>query len=259
MEPKKVNAIQSVDRALRILEEFNTKERVLGVTEIAKRLGLNKSTCFGLLQTLYSRGYLEQDSDTGKYKLGLKLFELGLTYESGIEIREIAKPHLRELVEKTFETVHLVIRDKTEAVYIEKVEGPGAIRMISQVGKRVHLHCTGVGKAILAFLPDDEVDSILKKGPLEQFTWNTIVDKEKLKHHLHEVRERGYCIDDEEIEVGLRCVAAPIFNHRKEVISAISVSGPTTRMTYHKINEIEGMIKETAAVISSKLGYVNGE
>ncbi len=246
--------IQSVERALAILEEFSVREKELGVTEIAKRVGLNKSTCFNLINTLLQKGYLEQNPDNGKYRLSLKIFQLGKIYEAGLELREIAKPFLQELVDKTGETVHLVIRDRREAVYIEKVEGPSAIKIISQIGTRVNLHCTGVGKVLLAFLPSEYIER-LTQHPLKKFTENTITDKEKLLAHLREIKEKGYSIDDEEIEVGLRCVAAPIFDHRKEVIAAISVSGPTSRMTYEKINELTEIVKETAFNISVRLGY----
>lgn len=252
---KNGNTIQSIERALRVLEEFSARERELGVTELAKRLGLNKSTCFGILHTLQSNGYLEQNPDTGKYCLGLKLFELGQTYEAGLELRNIAKPYLENLSEKTKETVHLVVRNGMDAVYIEKVEGPSAINIISQVGKRVNLHCTGVGKSLLAFLPREQLERVLQHSKLKQFTEYTITDKEKLLDELERIREKGYSIDNEEIELGLRCVAAPLFNHRNEVIGAISIAGPTMRLTLGMIEELADLVKEAALQISQRLGY----
>ena len=252
--PKNGNMIQSVERALRILEEFSVKEREIGVTELAKRVGLNKSTCFGILQTLQSNGYLEQNLDNGKYCLGIKVFELGQTFEAGLEIRSITKPYLQSLVDKTKETVHLVVRYKLEAVYIEKVEGPSAINIISQIGKRVNMHCTGVGKCLLAYFPEESFKLVMQ-GELQRFTDNTITDKNCLIQHLNEIRAKGYSIDDEEIESGLRCVAAPIFNHKKEAVAAISISGPTNRITPDKIEEIAELVKDTAASVSKRLGY----
>ncbi len=248
------NIIQSVDRALRILEGFSLKEKELGVTEISKRTGLNKSTCFGLIQTLQNRGYLEQNSENGKYRLGLKVFVLGQIFEASLELRVLAKPYLEELVDKTKETVHLVIRNKHEAVYVEKVEGPSAISIISQVGNRVNFHCTGVGKVILAHLAEEDVNKILK-NELARFTKNTITDIEKLKQQLKEIRRDGYSLDDEEIEIGLRCIAAPIFNYRKEVIAALSISGPTMRITDERLRKIAELTKEAAKKISNRLGY----
>lgn len=258
IEPKNSNTIQSIERALRILEEFTAKEKELGVTELAKRVGLNKSTCFGILQTLQSKGYLEQNEDNGKYCLGLKLFELGQTYEAGLELREISRPYLQLLVEKTRETVHLVVRNKMDAVYIEKVEGPSAINIISQVGKRVNLHCTGVGKCLMAHFPPKDLDTVMKRD-LIKFTPYTITDKQKLNQELNHIRERGFSIDDEEIELGLRCVAAPIFNYKGETIGAISISGPTSRITYERIAELSVLVKETAQDISQRLGYKNNK
>lgn len=256
LEPKNRNTIQSIERALRILEEFTAKEKELGVTDLAKRVGLNKSTCFGILQTLQSKGYLEQNEDNGKYCLGLKLFELGQTYEAGLELREISKPFLQLLVEKTRETVHLVVKNQMDAVYIEKVEGPSAINIISQVGRRVNLHCTGVGKCLLAYFPPEYFDTVMQRN-LIKFTPHTITDKLRLIQELKHIRERGFSIDDEEIELGLRCVAAPIFNHKGETIGAISISGPTNRITYERIAELSILVKETAGDISQRLGYIN--
>ena len=251
---KTIKTIQSVERALNILEEFNVKEKEIGVTELAKRLSLNKSTCFGLLQTLESRGYLEQNTDNGKYRLGLNVFKIGQIYEANLELLEIARPYLEELVEKTKETAHLVIRNKLDAVYIEKCEGPCAINIISRVGKRVNLHCTGVGKALLAYLSEKEFEDVVKKEP-NSFTPKTIIDKEELKRHLQTVRENGYSIDDEEIEIGLRCIAAPVFNHKNQAIAAISISGPSTRITYEKFPELIEIIKHTAYQVSLRMGY----
>lgn len=250
-----VHMIQSVQRAMGILEEFSLKEKELGVTEIAKRVGLNKSTCFGLLNTLQALGYVEQNADNGKYRLGLKLFLLGQVYEAGLEIRDIAGPFLRHLADLFQETVHLVVREGMNAVYVDKVEGPQGIRMYSQVGRRVPLHATGVGKALLAFFSERDFNTVVAKG-LTRFTVNTVTDEAKLRSQVALIRQRGYSIDDEEIEIGLRCVAAPIFNHRGEAIAAFSVAGPSMRMTYEKINELTRMVRETSLKISTRLGYV---
>ncbi|EGO64348.1 IclR family transcriptional regulator [Acetonema longum] len=250
-----VHMIQSVQRALSILEEFSIKEKELGVTEIAKRVGLNKSTCFGLLNTLQALGYIEQNSDNGKYRLGLKLFLLGQVYEAGLEIRDIAGPFLQHLADLFQETVHLVVREGMNAVYVDKVEGPQGIRMYSQIGRRVPLHATGVGKAMLAFFSETDFDSVAAKG-LPQFTANTITDETKLRSQMALIRQRGYSIDDEEIEIGLRCVAAPIFNHRGEAIAAFSVAGPSMRMTYEKMNELTQLVRETSLKVSTRLGYI---
>lgn len=249
------NLIQSVDRAMKILDVFSLKEKELGVTEIANRLGLHKSTVFGLLGTLEHWGCVEQNQHTGKYHLGLKLFELGNRVKEGLDLRALALPFLQELVERYRETVHLVVHDRGEVVYIEKVEGPSAIRMYSQVGHRAPMHCTGVGKAILAFRPKQEVDALIQTKGLRPFAPNTITDPQRLHAELNMIRQKGYSFDNEEIEIGLRCVAAPVIDYQNKVVAAISIAGPSTRMTDEQMQNLIIPIKETALKISQRLGY----
>ncbi|MDK2823537.1 MAG: IclR family transcriptional regulator, regulon repressor [Clostridia bacterium] len=255
MTPKaKSNFIQSVDRALQIMEVFSSEKRELGVTEIAQSLGIHKSTVFGLLATLENRGYVEQNLENGKYKLGLKLFELGNLVQEGMDLRSLAAPFIAELVDKYGETVHLVIHDKGEVVYIDKRESLSNIRILSRVGSRLPMHCTGVGKCLLAFMAEEDIQLVIKKG-LRPFTPNTIIDAEKLKQELATIRNNGYAFDLEEIEMGLRCVAAPIKNHKGEVIAAISLSGPSMRMDEEKMLQLIEPIKTAALKISRSLGF----
>lgn len=255
MSPKAPsNFIQSVDRALQILGVFSSRRRELGVTEIANELNIHKSTVFGLLATLENRGFIQQNKETGKYKLGLKLFELGNLVQEGMDLRTIAAPYIAHLVEKHGETVHLVIHDQGEVIYIDKRDNQSNIRIISRVGSRLPMHCTGVGKCLLAYLPPEEIDNVISKG-LHPFTPNTITDPERLKNELEKIRINGYSFDMEEIEMGLRCVAAPIRDYSGEVIAAISLSGPSIRMDEKKMEELVNSIKETAEKISQNLGY----
>ncbi|GAB6179825.1 IclR family transcriptional regulator [Desulfotomaculum defluvii] len=253
---KKTNIIQSVDRAISILEVLEKSSEPLGVTEISHRLDLHKSTTFGLLSTLERKNLVYQEPESGKYKLGLRLLELGEQVQQRMNLRHQARPFLKKLVEEFKETVHLVVKVENDYVYIDKVDGPQAIRMYSQIGKRALMHCSGVGKAILAFLPTNEQEKIMTGIELESFTPNTISNFDKLSKHLEEIRQKGYSIDDEEIEMGLRCVAAPILNHRGEAIAAISIAGPTTRMTYERIQDLVQPIKETSLLISKTMGYM---
>ncbi|SHF54892.1 transcriptional regulator, IclR family [Desulforamulus putei DSM 12395] len=254
---KKTNIIQSVDRAISILEVLEKSLEPLGVTEISNRLDLHKSTTFGLLNTLESKGLVYQEPENGKYKLGLRLLQLGEQVHQRMNLRQQAHPFLKRLVDEFKETVHLVLKVEDDYVYIDKVDGPQAIRMYSQIGKRALMHCTGVGKSILAFLPEDERERILAKLELKSFTPSTITNIDKLRIHLKEIKKQGYSIDDEEIEMGLRCVAAPVLNHRGEAIAAISIAGPSTRMTYERIQELIQPIKETALSISKSIGYLS--
>jgi IclR family transcriptional regulator, KDG regulon repressor len=250
----KYNFIQSVGRALAILEEFSRDERALGVTALANRVGLHKSTCFGLLHTLQQLGYIQQDASTGQYSLGLKTFELGQAYIDGLDLRYITRPYLLEIVEKTQETVHLVVAEGRRAVYIDKVESPHAMTISSRIGQEATLHCTGVGKVLLAYMRNEDWSQVVSQG-LERYTEHTITDEGKLLDHLQRIRECGHGVDDQEREIGLRCVAAPIFNARKQAIAAISISGPSSRITCEKQGELSQIIKQATQEISRKLGY----
>lgn len=252
---KKTNLVQSVDRALSILEVLENSSELLGVTEISHRLNLHKSTLFGLLTTLENKGIVFQDCQTGKYGLGLRLLELGQKVIARMDLRNQARPFLKEIMEQYGETVHLVVRNGEEVVYIDKVEGPQTIGPISQIGKRNPVYCTGVGKCLLAFLTNEEQDTLFGKIELKAYTQNTITNHELLKEHFSQIRRQGYSIDNEEIEIGLRCIAAPIFNYTGRVIGAISIAGPSVRLTDQRVQELIKPVKECALAISHNLGY----
>lgn len=255
MPKSKSNLIQSVDRALQILECFSKKHNELGVTEIANNLGLHKSTTFGILSTLENGGYLSQNSDNGKYKLGMKLFQLGKLVEDGMDLRKISLPYLKKLVDKYDETAHLAVRNENKIIYIDKVEGESGIKMSSQVGKVAEVYCTGVGKAILAFMTENEIENIINNINFHEYTCNTITNLDQLREELKEIRKKKYCTDNEEIEVGLKCVATPIMNYNSEVVGSISISGPTSRMSHEKMNFIAKDLKEVTVKVSELLGY----
>lgn len=246
--------IQSVERAADILELFLHFESELSVKEISEELGLSKSTIHGLIKTLEHRGYLQQNPDNQKYRLGLRLFELGHRISEQLDIAKIAHPVIKKLVDQLKETVHLVVRQQDELIYVEKEDGPHTLRIYSQVGKRAPVHCTSVGKAILAFQEEVEIDRILSSVPLESFTPHTLTDPEEIKKQLAEIREKGYSVDDEEIELGLKCIGAPIFNHNGNVIASISCASPKMRLGDDRLPEVIEGIKKAAAEISQKLG-----
>jgi len=249
------NIVKSVDKTLQIVELFlESNEVELSLTDISNKLGIHKSTIHGILATLRLRGFIDQNPSTEKYLLGMKFFELGIKARDNMDLATIARPYLKELVVKYEETVHLVIFNKTDALYVDKVETPRTMRMCSQVGTRVLMHCTGVGKSILAYLPKEQARQIVMARGLEKFTPTTICDEDELFAELARVREQGYSIDNEEIEEGLQCVAAPILNHNGNVIGAISVAGPSTRMSVNKENIIPSL-KEVTRAISIKIGY----
>jgi len=247
--------IQSIERAADVLELFLITKPELSIKEISEKLNLSKSTVHGIIKTLEHRGYLQQNPEDSKYKLGIKLFELGNFMGKNLDIGRIAKPIIRELVDELNETVHLVMLQRDELIYIEKVEGPSTLTIYSHIGKRAPFHCTSVGKAILAYLHENEVDRILFSLDLESFTDYTITNIDDIKNHLESIREKGYAMDDEEIELGLKCVGAPIFNHQGNVIASISCAAPKMRLDEKRLPKVIAGIKKAASEISNCLGY----
>lgn len=250
------NLVESVDRALTILEEVAKSEGEVGVTELGNRLDIHKSTVHRLLNTLSYRGYIEQNDETESYRLGLKLLELSNKLFDGIEIRSLAKPHLQNLMEQTKETVHLVVRDGDQGVYIDKVESPQTIRMSSQVGSRVPLHCTSVGKVLLADLPENQIKALLGEEKLKAYTENTITEVDAFIEELKEVTQKGYAVDNSEHERDVRCVAAPVKNFTGTVIAAISVSTPAFRFSLQDIERMSVPVRDAALGISKRLGFI---
>ncbi|WP_216093619.1 IclR family transcriptional regulator [Sporolituus thermophilus] len=255
VEEKKMRAIQSVVRAFNILNYLAAHRTGESLSNISRGIGLSKSTTHSLISTLEQLGYVQQDQSTGKYYLGMKLFELGQVVHANMDLRKIAMPYLSELAKKYEETVHLAVLSKGEVVYIDKVDSPRSIRIASQIGGRNPAYCTGVGKVLLASLSDAELAKTLKNVDFRRFTENTITDALSLKKHLEEVRQRGYAFDREEFEIGLFCIAAPIKNHKGNVIAAISLSGPTARMTNGNLEQMIEDLTGTAKLISKQLGF----
>ncbi len=249
--------VQSVERALDILEALNENGE-MGLVELSQFTGLNVSTVHRLLGTLIERGYARQNPQTSKYSLGLKMLFFGKSLRDKYELRALAKPFLRELVDLSGETANLAIIDRDEAVFIEQVESPKMVKMFTQVGTRVPLYCTGVGKALMAYLRDEEIDHYVRTRNLLAETENTITDAEALKAELHRIRKNGYSVDDQEYEEGVSCIAAPVFDGSGRVVGAISVSGPTGRFDLEQaVTCLAGDLKRVAREFSARLGYVH--
>lgn len=251
-----IDVVQSVDRALSILEVLSDYNEGLGVTEISDKVGLHKSTVHRLLGTLIYKGYVTQDAESNKYKVTLKLFELGNKKVEDMDILTASKPYTKELMKRVNEVVHLVIREDNKIVYIDKVEADNTIRMASTVGKRNPLYCTSVGKAILAQLPREEVEKVWNSSEIEKLTESTITGLEDMKKELETVRKKGYAVDNEENELGVRCIGAPVFNRFGEVEGAISISGPTIRVTEDRVEKFAKDVVKYAGLISKELGYI---
>jgi IclR family transcriptional regulator, KDG regulon repressor len=247
--------VKSVSRALDIIALVGMKKGGLGVTEIANQIDINKSSVFRTLSTLVQYGYIEQDCETGKYKLGYKFLDISSKLLESIDIRAEAKPFLEELENKTNEVIHLVVYDQGEVVYIEKLEGTETLRTHSKVGKRAPMHCTSVGKAILAHLPETDVLAILERKGMPYHTDHTITSIEAILQELKQIRQRGYALDLEENEYGITCIAAPVFDHLGKVVAAVSISGPTTRMTDDRLTQLGPIMIHTSQQLSARLGH----
>jgi len=245
--------IRSVGRAIKILEAFNNKSK-LGITEISKMLQIPKSTTHDIVTTLEKEGILEKDSESSKYYLGIKLFELGDRARENFELRKVAIPYLKELNEMFDETVHLTVPENGEVLYIECFESTKRLRTYSVIGIRAPMYCTAVGKAILAFLPDKEINKIIGKG-LKRFTNNTITDNKKLLDELKKIRKTGYAVDNMEHEEGVRCVGAPIKENSGYPIASISISGPSQRITDEMIPQLAFHTIRVANAISERIVY----
>ncbi len=248
-------SVQSLVRAIRILDTLARASDELGMQEISRETQLHISTVFRLIETLGQCNLVERNRETGKYRLGLKVFAWGTQVMQTTDLRRKAAPFLQDLNKKTRETVHLTVRDGDAAVYLHKFDSPIPLRIYSEIGKRAPLYCTGVGKILLAAMPDQERDEWLKHNPLRRFTSSTITDRTRLDSELKRIRELGYALDNEEHEPHVRCVAAPIYDYTGVVVAAVSVTVPSVRMTPKRLPTLIQGVKETASRVSRQLGY----
>jgi DNA-binding IclR family transcriptional regulator len=247
--------LSSVANSIRLTKAFSESEYEMGISALASRLGLAKSTVHRLATTLVEYDILEQNRETGKYRLGLALFELGTLVRRKMDTASESRAQMYSLAETTGETVQLAVFDHMSVLYIRILESRQAVRMSTIAGSRAPAHCTSVGKVLLAHQPAEVVKQVTEQG-LKRFTANTITDPAVLAEELTAIRAKGYAIDDEEIEVGLRCVAAPIRNHTGRVIAAISVAAPVQRMTKKNVQTTAPTVVAAADAISRRLGYL---
>lgn len=246
----------AVERTLLILEAAAQREGGMSNAEFSRKLKIPKSSASYILRTLEHHGYLRRDGEGGRYRLGMKVLNLSRAALGEVDVREVAHPIMQHLVDRIHITTHLAILDHGEAVYVEKVEAPGFIRMNTWVGRRMEVHSTAVGKALLAYLDPKERDAILRhRGGLRKLTTHTITTLSRLLHELDHVRELGYAVDDEENSLGARCIGAPIFNCEGHVEAAIASTGTISAVPHDAVPHLADMIKEAARRISHQLGY----
>ena len=247
--------VQSVDRSLDILEALAAVRDEVGILDLSKRVSLRASTVHRLLATLVLRGYARQNNPTGRYSLGPRALQLGRAYHDRSDLRAEAHPFLQRLMEASGETTNLSILDHAEAVYVDQVQSPHVVRMFAEIGRRVPLHSTGCGKLFLAYLTPAERTRLLTDNGLPADTPYTITTAEGLARELAEIRRRGYAVDNQEHDEGVRCIAAPARDHTGEVVAAISLSGPTTRMAKERLTELGKLVTTICSQLSATLGY----
>ena len=250
----KNNNVQVIDRTLDIIELLSTEQKGLGVTEISRKTNLHKTTVHRILSTLYSRNYVEKNNN-GEYKIGLKLIEIAGCHINELELQTEARPYLWELSPKYNLTSHLGVLDGLNVVYIEKLELYTHMRLYTQIGYRVPAYCSSLGKCLLSSLSEKELEEIMATCTFDRFTENTICNINSLKNQLRKIRVQKWAMDDQEQIIGQRCIAAPIYDYRGEVIAAVSGSGGLEQIPDDKIKAISDYIVNIAIEISKRLGY----
>jgi DNA-binding IclR family transcriptional regulator len=255
MPQPKEYSVPSIERALSVLECIGQSKRGFSISEMGRRLKIPKSSAHLILTTLERRGFLQKNTETGRYHFGLQLVSLSRSAIENLDLREEAKPLLRSLMEESGLTVHMAVLERDEAVIIEKVEAPGLVRLASWIGRRLDVNCTGVGKALIAFLPDDKLDFLLKTKDFARHNNRTIVSSNALRKELTLVRQLGYALDNEEDEPGLCCLGAPVFDHNGKAAAAISVAGTASQIRSERVAVLARQVMRTARGISTRLGH----
>ncbi|KGE76940.1 IclR family transcriptional regulator [Halomonas sp. ND22Bw] len=245
---------QSLVRGLNLLERLAGNPGGLALSEIAEQADLAPSTTHRLLQALQSQGFITQDNELGLWKIDVKTFRIGNSFLEARDFVAASRPFLRRLTAQTGETANLGVRDGSTAVFLAQSESPQMMRMITRLGSRAPLHASGVGKALMAWLPDDELERVLDERGLARVTVNTLHDPVTLRESLAEIRRQGYACDREEHAIGLQCVAACIHDEQGTPLAAISVSGPKARIPEERLDELGAQIREAAEEITARLG-----
>jgi IclR family transcriptional regulator, KDG regulon repressor len=247
--------VRAVERALQILKSFDDQHPERGVTEIAEVVGLHKATAHRILSTMINYGFIERSADGLKYRLGVQLVDLGFKVTRRMDLRREAMPYITKLAQQVNEAVDLSIWDQSQVLYIEMVQSQHALTIAASIGQRLPAYCTASGKVFLAHLGDTVLSGYLET-PLHIFTKNTISTPEELRKELLAVKEKGYAIDSEEFEYGVRAIAAPVFNQQDHIIGAVSIPGPSNRLQPERISEIVPMLMQTTREISRRMGWV---
>jgi len=252
-----MSSVQSVDRIFDLIEALSLTPRGMTLTDLSQAVSLHKSTTHRLLTSLIDNDYVMKDAESGKYRLTLHLFEIGGRILGGMNILSVARPYLEKLSETTNEAVHLAVREGTEIVYLYKDDPYSTVHMASRVGLRSPLYCTGLGKSILAYLPEAKALELWNRSNIERFTPNTITTFARMQHEMALIREKGYAVDNEEHELGIRCIGVVVKDYSNGPVGAISVSATAVRLNDAKIEEFAPLAISAASNISRLLGCTN--
>jgi DNA-binding IclR family transcriptional regulator len=254
-DSKRSNSVLSVLKALQLLETLANAHTGLSLSELSKRNELHPSTTHRLLHTLVEAGYVRQEASDRNYHLGAAAINLAMAASLHTDVRALAGPYLRQLADATQETASLVVLDGEEIVYIAQAESTNTVRTFNSIGTRVPAYASAGGKALLAHLSTAQQDAFWKTTEFVPFTANTLTDPESLEVELERIRRRGYAVDDEEYESGMRCIAAVVYDHAADVVAALMLSGPSTRITISRLTDLAQQVQACALEISRTLGY----
>jgi len=255
----KTNNIKSIVKAVNIINLLAGEGESMSLAHMASELNMSKSTLHGILSTLVDVRFLAQDQETGQYRLGVRLFQIGSQMSSMWNERKIAYPYIQQIVAEVGETVHMAVLDDYEVLYINKQESTNSIRIVTDIGAKLPAYCTGLGKVLLSGLSKQEFQQMLRKKELKSHTSYTITDPNVLWKELETIRSCGYAEDDQEYIEGLRCVAAPILNCEGTIVAALSISGPVSRMQNGKFEQCKMSLIKAGNEISEQMGYEKGE
>jgi IclR family acetate operon transcriptional repressor len=256
VEIKKAPSSQSLVRALDLLEVFLGGSSELAAPELAAALGMSRGSVQRLLDTLHARGYVERDLETRKYRLGVRVFDLGARFHNQLDIRRAALPEMTSLVEQTGQAAFLCVRDGDEALCLERVGGRHRVRIFAlQLGERQPLHCGAAPRALLSGLADDEILAYARRTKLPRFTPQTITSADGLVADAHRTQRQGYVLSDEDVTAGIAAVGAPVHDHTGQVVASISVSGLSATYTAPRIGELANGVRATADRLSRQMGY----
>ncbi len=252
MSGPRTQSVPALERGLLILEHLAQSRRGVTLSQLTSRLQLPRSSGHALLLTYQRCGYVQRDKETGRYRLGSRLHTLANMALAGHSLRSHCSSFLHSLMRETGATVHLAVMEDGEVILIDRVEPNGNARLATWIGKRMGLHCTAVGKAIIAHLPPSVLEELIQKQGMIRYNENTIASMRKLRIACEQIRQLGYAVDDEEEEIGVRCIGAPVYNDKCDVVAAISISGGKTQ--FEEIPAKAEVVKRTAALLSQHMG-----